>query len=490
MYNLLMGPFLAETLLITTLLLTLICDMVTQKSDKPLTYSVTILGLLVTLVACCYHPIAEDVSLFDGHWVGQSFASVFKAAMTVTVLLVVIYSREYLRDWKEGLGEAYLLMLFSLTGMFVLVSGGSLLTLYLGLEMMTLPIYALVAMNREAVTAEASMKYFVMGALASGMILYGISFLFGAGQTLFITELPQVLGAHAQDLFLLQMALVFILVGIAFKLGVAPFHMWVPDVYDGAPLPVTLFISTAPKIAAFGMAFLFLEQSFSAMSTLWVSLLMILAVASLAIGNLFALVQNNVKRLLAYSAIAQIGFVVLGLLAGPALGYQAALFYLLSYMLMTLVSFGCLTRLSGQGAEIEQVADLQGLAKVAPGSAFILLLSLFSLTGIPPLLGFYAKFVVLDALLSLGYTTLAVTALIFSVVGAFYYLRIVKVMYFEEPDLAVYRNFENNKKSGGLLISINAASLLLLGLFPAGLYYVCDFAFKGPTGLAIVPSFS
>ncbi len=490
MYNLLFGPFLAETLLTCTLVLTLIFDMVGQKPEKPLTYSVMIAGLLATLGACFYHPVVEDLALFHGHWVGQSFATVFKGAMTLTVLLVALYSRSYVRTWKEGLGESYLLMLFSLIGMFVLVCGGSLVTLYLGLEMMTLPIYALVAMNREAVTAEASMKYFVMGALASGMILYGISFLFGAGQTLFIAELPQVLGAHAQDLFLLQMALVFILVGIAFKLGVAPFHMWVPDVYQGAPLPVTLFISTAPKIAAFGMAFIFLEQSFSAMSALWVSLLMILAVASLTIGNFFALVQTNVKRLLAYSAIAQIGFVVLGLLAGPALGYQAALFYLLSYMLMTLASFGCLTKLSAQGAEIEHVSDLQGLAKVAPGAAFILLLSLFSLTGIPPLLGFYAKFVVLDALLSLGYTSLAVTALVFSVIGAFYYLRVVKVMYFEEPDLAVYRNFENNKKSVGLLMNINAATLLLLGLFPAGLYYVCDFAFKGPTGLAIVPSFS
>jgi NADH-quinone oxidoreductase subunit N len=377
-------------------------------------------------------------------------------------------------------GEYYVLCLFSILGMMILVSSSSFLSLYLGLELFALPIYALVAfVKKQKEGAEAAMKYFVVGAMASAMLLYGVSLLYGMTGTFEIAKMAEQLSTQPTiPPLAISFGLMFVIVGLAFKWGAVPFHMWLPDVYQGAPSSVTLFIGTLPKLAAFGMAMRILVDAFPALHLHWEPLLLVLSFFSLALGNIVAIAQTNIKRMLAYSTIGHVGFLFLGLLAGPTSGYSAALLYTIIYALMALGGFGIIVVLSHKGFEAENIADFKGLAVREPLIAFMMMLVLLSLTGIPPLAGFYAKFLVLDALVNAGYVSLAAIALMFSVIGAYYYLRVIKMMYFDDPIEGWSHIFNRVSFKDRALISLNGALLLLLGIFPAYLWNICVNAMK------------
>jgi NADH-quinone oxidoreductase subunit N len=372
------------------------------------------------------------------------------------------------------------------------MSANSFLTVYLGLELLSLCLYAMVALNRDsAASTEAAMKYFVLGALASGLLLYGMSMIYGATGTLTITEVARHVGPLSKDITqhpFLVFGLVFMVCGIAFKLGVVPFHMWIPDVYHGAPTAVTLVIGTAPKLAAFAMAMRLLVNGLLDLAHDWQQMLVILSVLSMALGNITAIAQTNLKRMLAYSTIAHMGFMLLGLLSGVVGGnwlnaadaYAAAMFYTVVYVLMSVGSFGVLLFLSRKGFECENLDDLKGLNKRSPWYAFVVLVIMFSLAGVPPTVGFYAKLAVLSAAVNAGQIWLAVVAVVFSLVGAYYYLRIVKLMYFDEPkdDAAAAPAFDTQSFGARLLLSANGIALLVLGLLPQGLMSLCFVAIK------------
>ena len=425
---------------------------------------------------------------FHGLYVADLMAHVLKLAAYGSVSLALVYSRQYLLDRGLLRGEFLTLLLFALLGMMVMMSANSFLTVYLGLELLSLCLYALVALNRDsAASTEAAMKYFVLGALASGMLLYGMSMIYGATGTLTITDVAKQIALVSRDgtqQAFLVFGLVFMVSGIAFKLGVVPFHMWIPDVYHGATTAVTLVIGTAPKLAAFAMAMRLLVNGLLDVAHEWQQMLVILAVLSMAIGNITAIAQSNLKRMLAYSTIAHMGFMLLGLASGVVGGtwlnaadaYAASMFYMLVYVLMSLGSFGMLLYLSQKGFECENLDDLKGLNRRNPWYAFILLLLMFSLAGVPPTVGFYAKLVVLSAAVNAGQIWLAVVAVAFSLVGAFYYLRIVKLMYFDEPKDATPA--AGQAMGVRVLLSANGIALLVLGLLPQRLLDVCFLAIK------------
>jgi NADH-quinone oxidoreductase subunit N len=370
-------------------------------------------------------------------------------------------------------GEFFALVLFATLGMMVMISANHLLVLYLGLELMMLSTYSMVALQRDSATAtEAAMKYFVLGALASGMLLYGMSMIYGATGSLGITELAQMIAEGSVIGPVLIFGLVFIVAGLGFELGVVPFHMWVPDVYHGAPGAVTLFVSTVPKLAGFALIIRLLGQALGAeqLTVEWQQMLVVMAVLSLVIGNVTAIVQTNLKRMLAYSTISHMGFVLLGVLAGDENGYSAAMFYMVVYVLTNLGAFGMMLLLSRSGFEAENLEDFKGLNQRSPWYAFLMLLIMFSMVGIPPTVGFYAKLAVLQSLLTAGYLSVAVVAVLFSVVGAFYYLRLVKLMYFEQPeDTAVIAPAADVK----VLMTLNGAAILLFGIMPQPLMALC-----------------
>jgi NADH-quinone oxidoreductase subunit N len=408
----------------------------------------------------------------------------FFAALAVMVTMV--YAQPYVAAREMLRGEFFTLSLFVLLGVSVMVSANNFLVIYLGLELMSLSLYALTALRRDhAMSTEAAMKYFVLGALASGFLLYGLSMMYGATGTLFVPQVFEILGKGQANPQVLTFGLVFIVAGLGFKFGAAPFHMWVPDVYHGAPTAVTLLIAGAPKLAAFGVAIRLLVEALLGSATDWQQMLLVLAVASLLIGNLGAIAQTNLKRLLAYSAIAQIGFVLLALASGVISGntlsganaYSSALFYMVTYVLTTLGSFGVVMLLARQGFESEEISDLAGLNQRSPWLAAVMALLMFSLAGIPPLVGFYAKLSVLQALVTTnlnGYLWLAVVAVLLSLVGAFYYLRVVKVMYFDEPAADARRIY--GERGVQALLAVNGAAVLLLGLLPGGLMAMCSSA--------------
>lgn len=406
---------------------------------------------------------------------------------TLAVMLTLAYARPYIgaRDMLKG--EFFTLALFTLLGVCVMVSANNFLVVYLGLELMSLSLYALTALRRDhAPSTEAAMKYFVLGALASGFLLYGLSMMYGATGSLDIPRVFEVIGKGQVNQPVLVFGLVFIVAGLGFKFGAAPFHMWVPDVYHGAPTAVTLLIAGAPKLAALGITLRLLVEGLLGLATDWQQMLVVLSLASLLIGNLAAIAQRNLKRMLAYSAIAQIGFMLLALTAGVVSGntlsggnaYSSALFYMLSYVLTTLGAFGLILLLARQGFESEEIADLAGLAKRSPWMAGVMALFMFSLAGIPPTVGFYAKLSVLQALISTnleGYVWLAVIAVLLSLIGAFYYLRVVKVMYFDEPAAAGALRFDATRGVQALL-AVNGLAVLGLGLLPGGLMAMCSSA--------------
>jgi NADH-quinone oxidoreductase subunit N len=371
-------------------------------------------------------------------------------------------------------GEFMALTLFALLGMMVMISASHFLTLYIGLELMSLSLYAMVALQRDSATAtEAAMKYFILGALASGLLLYGMSMLYGATGTLEIAAVSDTIRHGVYNKTLLVLGLVFVVAGLAFKLGAVPFHMWVPDVYHGAPTAMTMLIGTAPKLAAFAFVMRILVEGLQPLVADWSGMLVILAILSIALGNITAIAQTNIKRMFAYSTIAHMGFMLLGVLSGGLDGYGAAMFYAVTYVLMSLGGFGMIMLLSREGFEADTLNDFKGLSQRSPWLAFIMLLLIFSMAGVPPLVGFYAKFAVLSSLVNAGHITLAVVAVLFSLIGAFYYLRIIKLMYFDAPEshVPIAVPLDN-----GVLISLNGLVVLALGIMPGTFMSVCAVA--------------
>ena len=419
-----------------------------------------------------------DISLtaFSGMFVLDRVSEILKVFALVATILVFIYGRPYLVDRKLFVGEFYTLMIFAVIGIMLLVSAGSLVTVYLGLELLTLSSYALVALNRDSrLSSEAAIKYFVLGALASGMLLYGMSMVYGAAHTLDLHELHAA-AAHTDMHNLMLFGMMFMIVGIGFKLGAAPFHMWIPDVYEGSPTAVTIFIGSAPKLAAFGMAYRLLDAGLGDLSQYWQPLLAALAVLSLAIGNLVAIVQTNLKRLLAYSTISHMGYLLLGLVnAGPE-GYAAAMFYAISYTLMSTAAFGMILMLARAGFECENIDDLKGLNRRSPWMAFLMMLVMFSLAGVPPLFGFFAKLLVLQAAIHANMLWLALVGAVFAIIGLYYYLRVVKVMYFDQPVEGVEVKAQTDMPMR-LVLSLNALALLALGFGSSPLLAWCRSAF-------------
>jgi len=471
------APALPEIFLLGMTCLILLVDLFVRQKASLLTYSLTQLTLVVTGLMVLWLFDLPETIIFSHSFIWDPIAGMLKLFILIAGLFAFVYARSYIRERNIPQGEYYVLGLFSLLGMLVLVSSYNFLTVFLGLELTSLPLYAMVAIQRDSAEAtEAAMKYFIMGALASAMLLYGMSMIYGATHSLELAQISSAIAATAtQNQLILIFGLVFILAGLAFKLGAAPFHMWVPDVYQGAPTSVTLFVSSAPKIAAFGMAIRLLVDGVPDLVGQWQEVLMVMAIASIAVGNIVAIVQSNLKRMLAYSAIAQIGYMSLGILAATPVGYAAAMFYMISYALMSMGGFAILLLLSKKGIEIEQISDLRGLNARSPWLAFMMMLVMFSMAGIPPLVGFFAKLGVLQALILVHKVWLATLALLFAIIGAYYYISVVKVMYFEEPkELAPIVAAPDMR----LAISINGLILLALGMFPSELIQMCRTAFS------------
>ena len=439
----------------------LIVDLYVSPRSRNVSYVLAQLTLVLAAALTIFGASTSGV-FFSGMFIADPLSVLLKLAIYLLTLFVFAYSREYLARRDLLRGEYFVLALFGVVGMMVMVSASHFLTLYLGLELLSLSLYAMVAFQRDSATAtEAAMKYFVLGAMASGMLLYGMSMLYGVTGSLELAVVGQRVAAIGANDVVLIFGLVFVVVGVAFKVGLVPFHMWNPDVYHGAPTAVTLYIGTIPEIASFALVIRLLVGGLEGLSASWSDMLIVLAVLSIGLGNVIAIAQTNIKRMLAYSAISHMGFFLLGILNASPAGYSSALFYILTYTVMSLGAFGIVIALSRQGFEAERLDDFKGLNQRSPWYAFLMLLLMISLAGVPPTVGFYAKLLVIQSLVGTGLVWLAVLAVIFTVVGAYYYLRIVKLMYFDEPE-------ETAAIGGGkdirFLISINA--LLLLGIMP------------------------
>jgi NADH-quinone oxidoreductase subunit N len=467
---------LPEMVILATACLALLADLFFHHRSKFIAYYISCIGLVLAALVSFLYIGTFKVIILSGLFIGDDVAHLMKLFIYITVLLSFIYSRDYVDERQMPSGDYYVLGLFSTLGMMLLVSAHSLLTIFLGLELLSLPLYAMTAIRRsDSDSSEAAMKYFVMGSIASAMLLYGISLIYGATGKLDLLDVAHAIATNwEQQSTLLTFALVFILSGVAFKLAVVPFHMWVPDVYQGAPSSVTLFLSAAPKIAALGMAFRLLTIGFVDITGQWQQILLVMALLSTGLGNLFAVVQTSIKRLLAYSAISHMGYSLFGILAASTAGYSASLYYILVYSITSAASFGLIVLMSSQGMEIDSIDDLKGLNKRSPWLAFMMLIVIFSLAGVPPTVGFFAKLLVLKALVDVHMTWVAVVGLLFTVIGAYYYLRVVKTMYFDKP---VKIEPISINKGNTLVFSLNCLSLLYLGIFPGALIVTCINAF-------------
>lgn len=486
--NLIPTSLYPEIFLLSSICLILLLDMFLKDDKRNVTYALS----LVTLGVCGALTLGVGhtgtVFLSNNMFVSDAMANLLKLFSYIAVGMTFIYGRQYVTDrgMTKGVlgGEFYVLALFSLLGQMVMISGNNLLVIYLGLELMSLALYALVALRRDhTVSTEAAMKYFVLGALASGFLLYGISMLYGATGTLNLNEMAKIAASVNANKIILVFGIVFLVAGLAFKLGVVPFHMWVPDVYQGSPTTVTLLLGGAPKLAAFAITYRLLVEGLFPQVLDWQQMLTVLAVMSMAIGNITAIAQTNLKRMLAYSTISQMGFMLLGFLSGVSNGnitlageaYSASMFYAITYVLTTLGSFGIILLLSRSGFEAENISDLKGLNKRSKWFAFIMMLFMFSLAGIPPLMGFYAKLSVLSSVVAAGQIWLAVAAVMFSLIGAYYYLRVVKVMYFDEPaDTAPIEASLDLR----IVLSVNGLAVLMLGILPEALLFRCVEAIR------------
>ena len=455
----------------------LMVDLFLSEQRRALTHFLALLILVALAVLTVRELASAPVMAFSGFFVRDLAGDVLKLSMYAVTALVFVYAKPYLVDRGLFKGEFYALVLFALLGMMLMVSSGGLVTLYLGLELLALSAYGLVAMDRDnAVASEAAMKYFILGSMASGLLLYGMSMVYGATGSLQLDAIYAAAGAGTGGV-LLSFGVVFMLVGIAFKFGAAPFHMWVPDVYQGAPTAVTLFICSVPKLAYFGMAYRLLEAGVGPLDPEWRVMLSWLAAASLVVGNLIALAQTNFKRLLAYSTISHVGFLFMGLANSSPLGYSAAMFYAMSYSIMGAAAFAAIITLSRRGFEADRIADFRGLWKSNPWQALLVLFIMASLAGIPPFLGFWAKLVVIQAALDAGMSWLAILSVVCAVMGAFYYLRIIRAMFFEEAegDGAIVHPDGHLRAA----FAINALALLGLGIFDEPLMYWCRAAVAG-----------
>src|SRR5215831_14429256 len=418
----------------------------------------------------------EPVRALNGMVIDDMLSDVFRFCTLIAVLLTLFYSRSYLEVRGLFRGETFVLALTTCLGMMVMISAGSFVTLYMGLELQALSLYAMVAMHKTSKRAsEAAMKYFVLGALASGMMLYGMSMIYGATGSLDLVRVAEVILSGQGNRVILLFGLVFVVSGIGFKLGAVPYHMWVPDVYDGAPTAVTLLIGTAPKLAAFAFMLRLLAIALGGLEFDWQGMLIVLSLLSMVLGNLIAIAQTNIKRMLAYSTIANMGFMLLGFLAADLNGFSAAMFYAVAYVLTSLASFGVILLLSREGFEADQLDDFKGLNRRSPWWALVMLLVMFSLAGIPPTIGFYAKFAVIMAAVGAGFTWLAVVGVLTSLFGAFYYLRVVKVMYFDEPEDTTPIVARGDNRA---LLSANGLAILFFGVFPQQLMGWCALALQ------------
>ena len=449
----------------------LVVDLYLSDDSRIVTYllsQATLLGAAILTVSL--HGSASETT-FSGMFISDDMSDVLKVFIYLITAVVFLYSREYLyvRDLLKG--EFFILGLFAVTGMMVMVSAYSLLTLYLGLELLSLCLYAMVALHRDSIPAsEAAMKYFVLGAIASGMLLYGMSMIYGATGSLGITEVGTAVQQSTSNDIVLLFGMTFVVVALAFKLGAVPFHMWLPDVYHGAPTPVTLFITAAPKVAAFAMVIRLLTDGLGGLHLQWQEMLIVLSVLSITIGNVVAIAQTNIKRMLAYSTISHVGFLLLGILAGTPAGNAASMFYVLVYAIMSLAAFGMIMLLSRAGFESDQLEDFKGLNERSPWFAFVMLVVMFSMAGVPPTVGFYAKLAVLRAVIDVGMVWLAVFAVLFSVVGAFYYLRVIKFMYFDKADDDTPLAANTDMRA---VMSVNGLIVLALGIYPSALMTLC-----------------
>jgi NADH-quinone oxidoreductase subunit N len=481
-------PAITEIFLVLAIMLILVVSLFFKEENGPVSYTLSLIVLAVCAVLSYYHlDVGLTTTAFGNMFVADPLANLLKLAACIATAITLIYSRLYTSDrgMLSGFlsGEFYVLALLTLLGQMIMISGNNFLIIYLGLEMMSLSLYALVALRRDHVAStEASMKYFILGALASGFMLYGISMLYGATGTLDLSRVATATADGSANKIILVFGLVFLVAGLAFKLGTAPFHMWVPDVYQGSPTSVTLLLGAAPKLAAFAICIRFLVEGLGALVADWQQMLTVMAVVSIAVGNITAIAQTNIKRMLAYSTISQMGFMLLGLLSGYYTGapadaatnaYSSALFYALTYVFTTLGTFGVVMLLARQGFEADNLDDYKGLNQRNPWFAAVMMMLLLSLAGLPPMVGFYAKLSVLQAVFATGQIWLALFAVLFSLIGAYYYLRIVKLMYFDE---AIDKHPIVINRSMGLTLSVNGLAVLVVGIWPSALMALCTYS--------------
>lgn len=469
-------PAYPEIFLLVMVCVVMLVDLLVGEKSRYVAFFLAQFALIGSAVLT-FTTFSTDISYtFSDMFVDDPMSDTLKLMVYATVAVILIYSRTYIDARGMFRGEFFSLTLFATLGMMVMISASHFMTLYLGLELLSLSLYALVALQRDSTAAtEAAMKFFVLGALASGFLLYGMSMVYGATGTLHTAQLSGIIQSGAIDHAVLVVGLVFIVAGISFKLSAVPFHMWAPDVYQGAPTAVTLFVGSAPKLAAFGFVMRLLVDGLGEMVTDWQGMLVILAVASMAVGNIVAIAQTNIKRMLAYSTISHMGFVLLGFIAAGENGYSSSLFYVIAYVLMTLGAFGIIMILSREGFECENISDFKGLNQRSPWLALIMMFLMLSMAGIPPMIGFYAKLSVLQAALSAGYVWLTVIAVMLSLIGAFYYLRIIKLMYFDAPESEAPIFPEPDIKA---LISINGIAVIALGIFPQALMGLSLYAIQ------------
>ena len=470
-------PVMPEIFLLAAASIVLVVDLFLTERTRMLTYGLSLAALVGTIAVTIWSGGGEAQVIFYDSYVRDPMSDLLKISLLIVTGFAMVYAKDYLVQQGIYRGEYYMLALFAALGMMVMASAYSFLTVYLGLELLALSMYTLVAFDRDSQKgSEAAIKYFVLGAIASGMLLYGMSMVYGATTALSFPEIAAALQSGNVNETVLVFGLVFIVIGVAFKFGAVPFHMWVPDVYHGAPTAVTLLLGSAPKIAAFALAFRLLADGMQSLSAHWSDMLIILAVISMGIGNLVAIAQDNIKRMLAYSTISHVGFIFLGILAADSDGYSAAMFYTIVYALTAAGGFGLLAMISRKGFDAENLIDLKGLNRRSPWMAGMILLILFSMAGVPPTVGFWAKLFVLEAVINNGMIWLAGVAVFFSIIGAFYYLRAVKMMYFDQPiDEA---KLEVSTDSS-VAFSVNGLAMLGLGLFPAVLFGACQAAFAG-----------
>ena len=481
-------PAMPEIVLLSALGIVLLVDLWLKDSQRYITHYLSLLALVAVAATQWTVWQTESVTTFGEMYIADGMSQLSKMVMYASLFALFVYSKPYNQAREIFKGEYYTLSLFALLGMSVMASSGHFLVAYVGLELLSLSLYAMIALRRDSArAAEAALKYFVLGALASGLLLYGISMVYGATGSLDVAEVFKAIAGGEATLKgsaqVLVLGLVFVVAGLAFKLGVVPFHMWIPDVYQGAPTAVTLMIGGAPKLAAFAIAIRLLVDGLLPLAIDWQQMLAVLAIGSLLVGNLAAIAQTNLKRMLAYSTISQMGFVLLGLMSGVINGnvdatavenaYSASMFYVITYVLTTLAAFGVILLLAREGFESEEISDFAGLNQRSPLYAGVMAICLFSMAGIPPLVGFYAKLAVLQSLLASGqtaYIALAVFAVVMSLIGAFYYLRVVKVMYFDAPLTATSVSAPLDVR---FVLTLNGALVLVLGLLPGGLMALC-----------------